>query len=142
MKTKLKFNFISSATLDEQPRSKRVHYILNIIKDGAVFVTDGVLRPEEEMNLIKETMSRIDDGFPGIEIASLRKPAKGMGSVLEKMTDQKERFQSLVAGIAGKTHEKSSLRRGITLIGPAEFIRKVKKHPDSFSILAEVYHES
>lgn len=135
---KLKFNFISSSALDEKPRSKRLSFILNAVKDGTILVTDGVLKADEEMDLIRETMRRVDDGFPGIEVASLKKPTKGVQSVLEKMTDQKERIQNLISGITGSPFEKSSLRTGITLIGPARFIKRIKKNPNSFSVLTEV----
>jgi len=136
--TKIKFDFVSSATLDEKPRNVRINFILNRVKDGTILVTDGVLKPEEEIDLIKETMRRVDDGFPGIEVASLKKPTKGMQNVLEKMVDSKERVQNLIAGLTGQSFEKTSMRTGLTLIGPARFIKKVKKNPNSFSVLTEV----
>jgi hypothetical protein len=135
---KIKFDFISSSTLDEKPKSKRIGFILSRVKDGTILVTDGVLKPEEEMELIKETMRRVDDGFPGIEVASLKKPIKGMQVVFEKFTDQKEKLQNLISSFTGGAPDKSSLRTGLTLIGPARFIRKVKKNPNSFSVLTEV----
>jgi hypothetical protein len=134
----LKFDFVSSTVLEEKPKSKRISFILNKVKDGTILVTDGVMKPDEEMELIKETMRRVDDGFPGIEVASLKKQTKGMQSVLEKFSDQKEKFQSMIAGLAGTTHEKTGLRTGLTFIGPARHIKKIKKNPNSFSILAEV----
>ena len=136
--TKLKFDFVSSATLDDKPRNVRINFILTKVKDGTILVTDGVLKPEEEIDLIKETMRRVDDGFPGIEVASLKKPAKGMLNVFEKMTDQKEKIQSLFAGLTGQSFEKTTMRTGLTLIGPARFIKKIKKNPNSFSVLTEV----
>ena len=135
---KIKFDFVSSATLDDKPKNKRIGFILSRVKDGTILVTDGVLSPAEEMELIKETMRRVDDGFPGIEVASLKKQTKGMQMVMERITDQTERVQNLVAGFTGRVPEKSSLRTGLTLIGPARFIRKVKKNPNSFSVLTEV----
>jgi hypothetical protein len=83
-------------------------------------------------------MRRVDDGFPGIEVASLKKPMKGMMNVFEKMVDSKERVQSLIAGLTGRPLEKTSMRTGLTLIGPARYIKKIKKNPDSFSVLTEV----
>jgi hypothetical protein len=134
----MKFDFVSSSVLDEKPKNVRISFILNKVKDGTILVTDGVLKPEEEIDLIKETMRRVDDGFPGIEVASLKKPAKGMMNVMEKMVDSKERMQSLIAGLTGQTFDKTSMRTGLTLIGPARYIKKIKKNPNSFSVLAEV----
>jgi hypothetical protein len=135
---KLKMDFVSSATLDEKTRDKRISFILSKVKDGTILVTDGVLKADEEMDLIKETMRRVDDGFPGIEVCSLKKQTKGVQSVLEKVTDQKERFQNLVAGLTGREELRTSLRTGMTLIGPAKYIKKIKKNPNSFSVLTEV----
>jgi hypothetical protein len=135
---KLKMDFVSSTTLDEKTRDKRISFILSKVKDGTILVTDGVLKADEEMDLIKETMRRVDDGFPGIEVCSLKKQTKGVQSVLEKVTDQKERFQNILSGLAGREESRTSLRTGITLIGPAKYIKKIKKNPNSFSVLTEV----
>jgi hypothetical protein len=134
----LKFDFVSSAILEEKPKDKRIDFILNKVKDGTILVTDGVLKPEEEMDLIRETMRRVDAGFPGIEVASLKKPTKGFQAFLEKLTEHKERFQNLIAGLTGSVQEKTSLKVGLTFIGPARYIKKIKKNPNSFSILAGV----
>lgn len=139
MKAKnIKMDFVSSNVLDDKPKDKRISFILNRVKDGTILVTDGVLKADEEMELIRETMRRVDDGFPGIEVASLKRQSKGAQAVLERFSDQKEKFQSLLAGLTGKTAEKTSMRTGLTLIGPARFIKKVKKNPDSFSVLTEM----
>jgi len=132
---KLKFDFVSSTTLDDKSRDKRIAFILNKVKDGTILVTDAVLHPDEEMDLIKETMRRVDDGFPGIEVASLKKEVKGIMSVVEKFSDQTVRMQKF---FTGKLPEKTSLKTGLTLIGPAKYIKKVKKNPNSFSVLTGV----
>ena len=139
MKVKnIKMDFVSSNVLDEKTKDKRISFILNRVKDGTILVTDGVLKADEEMELIRETMRRVDDGFPGIEVASLKRQSKGALALIEKMSDQKERMQSLIAGLTGKSPDKTSMRTGLTLIGPARFIKKVKKNPDSFSVFTEM----
>lgn len=135
---KLKFDFVSSANLDDKTKEKRINFILGKVKDGTILVTDGVLKPNEEMDLIKETMRRVDDGFPGIEVCSLKKQVKGVQSILERTVDQKEKFQNFIYGLSGREPVKTSMRTGITLIGPSKYIKKIKKNPNSFSILTEV----
>ncbi|HKZ45473.1 MAG TPA: DUF2073 domain-containing protein [archaeon] len=133
MKVKvLKMDFVSSSTLD-QKRDNRISFILNKVRDGSILVTDAVLHPQEEMDLIKETMRRVDDGFPGIEVCSLKKQVKGLQLLSENFTDQKERLQKMFG-----MNPKASLKNGITLIGPAKLIKKIKKNPNSFSVLAGV----
>lgn len=136
--SKIKLDFVSSAVLDDKPKDKRISFILNRVKDGTILVTDGVLKPDEEMELIKETMRRVDDGFPGIEVASLKKSTKGMQLAFERMSDQMEKIQNFVSGVTGRAPEKTSMRTGLTLIGPARYIKKIKKNPDSFSVLTGV----
>jgi hypothetical protein len=140
MKDKMKFkmDFVSSETLNDKPQEKRISFILSKVRDGSIVVTDGVLKPEEEMELIKETMRRVDDGFPGIEVCSLKRQTKGVQMFMERFNDQAEKFQSVIGSLTGKPPVKSTLRTGITLIGPAKFIKKVKKNPNSFSVLTEV----
>jgi len=136
---KLKFDFISSSTLEEKSKKSRINFILNRVKDGTILVTDGVMKPEEEMELIKETMRRVDDGFPGVEVASLKKPMKGFNKLMENFSDQREKVRGFLADLTGaKLPERSGLRTGLTLIGPAKYIKQVKKNPNSFSIMTEV----
>jgi len=131
---KIKMDFVSSVTLDRKPKIKRINFILNKVKDGSILVVDGVMASDEEMELIRETMRRVDDGFPGIEVCSLKKQVKGFQSFLEKLSDQKLKLQKT---LTGKLPEATNLKTGITLIGPAKYIKKVKKNPSSFSVMAE-----
>lgn len=135
---KLKLDFISSGKLNDKSPKGRIDYILNRVKDGRILIMDGVLKPEEEMDLIRETMRRVDDGFPGIEVCSLKKTSKTLDVFLDTLTDQTERLQKLLRNFTGKKSIVTGMRTGITLIGPAKIIKTIKKNPDSFSILAEV----
>ncbi|MDI6798629.1 MAG: DUF2073 domain-containing protein [Candidatus Aenigmarchaeota archaeon] len=130
---KIKMDFVSSAMLDKKPKKKRINFILNKVKDGSILVVDGVMTAEEEMELIRETMRRVDDGFPGIEVCSLKKQVRGFQSFLERLSDQRTRIQKVLIGRIPET----SLKTGITLVGPARYIKKIKKNPNSFSVLAE-----
>jgi len=131
---KLKMDFISSMKLNGKPQKKKINYILNRVKSGSILILDGVMKPEEEMELIRETMRRVDDGFPGIEVCSLKKEVKGLKFLFEKISEGKERFWNW----AGRGPTKTDLKTGMTLIGPAKVIKKIKKNPDSFSVMAEV----
>jgi len=137
-KMKLKLDFVSSVTLDGKPGKKRINFILNKVKDGSILVVNGVMTPDEEMDLIKETMRRVDDGFPGIEVCSMKKNVKGWKQFFETFSNGREKLsRSFWSGITGKT-PKTKLKTGITLIGPAKIIKNIKKNPDSFSVLAEM----
>lgn len=135
---KLKLDFVSSTVLSDKDPEKRISFILGKIKDGSILVIDGVLKPEEEMNLIKETMRRVDDGFPGIEVCSLKKPGKAIDNFIEKFIDQRENIRKMLGIFTGNQSITTNMRTGMTFIGPAKVIKKIKKNPDSFSVLAEV----
>ena len=135
---KLKMDFISASVLNGKTKRKKIEFILKRIKEGSILVIDGVLKPEEEMELIEETMKRIDSRFSGIEVCSLKERGSGIKQFFEILLDGKERIESFFLGkLAGKA-SRASLRSGITLIGPAKIIKKIKKNPDSFSVLAEL----
>jgi len=135
---KIKMDFVSATMLNDKSGKKKINFILSKVKDGSILVVDGVLKPEEEIDLIKETMRRVDDGFPGIEVCSLKKQAKGWQQFFDVLSDRSEKVQDIIwRGITGKPINKG-LKTGLTLIGPAKIIKDVKKNPDSFSVLAEV----
>jgi len=135
---KIKMDFISSSILNGKTGMKKINFILNKVKDGSILVINGVLKPEEEFDLIKETMRRVDDGFPGIEVCSIKKQAKGWKQFFDVVSERSEKVQDYIwRGITGKPINKE-LKTGLTLIGPAKIIKDVKKNPNSFSVLAEV----
>jgi len=137
-KMKLKMDFVSSETLNGKTGQKKINFILSKVKDGSILVVNGVLTPDEEMGLIKETMRRVDDGFPGIEVCSLKKQLKGWKQFFDTLSNGKEKFSSSVwSGLTGKPTKKR-LKTGMTLIGPAKIIKNIKKNPDSFSVVAEM----
>jgi hypothetical protein len=40
--------------------------------------------------------------------------------------------------VSGRKINKTPIKTGITLVGPARYIKKIKRNPNSFSVLAEV----
>lgn len=134
---KLKMDFISAETLNKKSPKSRINFILKRIEKGSIVVTDASLEPKEEMDLIKETMRRVDAGFPGIEVCSLKRQTKGYKRIIEIMLEQKNRVQKLLSFLRVISPPKSNLRTGLTFIGPAKFIKDIKRKPDSFSVMAE-----
>ena len=137
LKMKLKMDFISSENLDGMTGQKKINFILNKVKDGSILVVNGVLTPNEEMDLIKETMRRVDDGFPGIEVCSLKKQVKGWKQFFDVLASSREKLSGTLWSLTGQP-AKTRLKTGMTLIGPARIIKDIKKNPDSFSITAEM----
>jgi hypothetical protein len=134
---KLKMDFVSSNVLSSKNGKSRISYILSVVKDGTILVTDGVLTPDEELDLIRETMRRVDTGFPGIEVASLRREMTGYQRVLEQTFEQTKKVRNAFNRMAGRKPSAENLKYGMTLIGPSKLIKEIKKNPDSFSVFAE-----
>ena len=134
---KLKMDFISSNVLNTKNGKSRISYILSLVKDGTILVTDGVMSPDEELDLIRETMRRVDNGFPGIEVCSLRREFSGYQKMFESLTERTQKVRNAFNKFRGKQSTTESLKYGITLIGPSKIIKEIKKNPDSFSVFAE-----
>jgi hypothetical protein len=111
MKKGIKIQFIPYSQLASMSSYKRVKFILDNVKDKIIIV-QGRLEPEEEKDLIEETMKKIGKGFKGIEI-----------EVLNPKLDTNF-FNKLKKSIADFL---IGDRDAITLIGPATFIKEIKK---------------
>lgn len=135
---KLKMDFISSNVLNRKNEKNRIKYVLEIVKDGTILVTDGVMSSTEELNLIRETMRKVDSGFPGIEVCSLKREVAGYQRFVEQVMEQRHKIQKVFRKIRGESPPKMNLKYGMTLIGPSKLIKEIKKSPDSFSVFAEV----
>lgn len=125
MAKKISIDFIpmehlSNATLDE-----RVELIIKRIKEKKIIIINSRFKPEEEAVLIKKTMENINKSFPGIELCSLSTIELKQDNRL--ITRIRESIINLLTG--GK--------RGITVIGPAKIVKKIKREPDHISLLTK-----
>ena len=94
--------------------------ILKDLKEGSIIVVDAKLSAAEEADLIQETMRVISKRFAGIELGSVdfaHMDLKGSGKL--------KNF--LIERISGK-------KRGMTIIGPAKIVQKIKKNPEELML--------
>ncbi|MBU0898730.1 MAG: DUF2073 domain-containing protein [Nanoarchaeota archaeon] len=87
------------------------------LKDDTIILVDAKLKSEEEAQLIKETMKKVSEKFSGIELSSLELSSENNINLFGKLK------KSFVEMLIGK-------KRGLTLIGPAKIIRKIRKNPE------------
>ncbi len=100
----------------ERFKRDRFKAIVKDLKENTIILIDAKLSMEEELNLIKETMRSITGSFTGIELSSINSIDKKMGNM--------DKFRNmLVERIIGK-------KRGMTIIGPAKLVQKIKKNPE------------
>ena len=109
----IKIKFIPYELVKEDFRK-----IMRALQKESIVLIDAKLRPEEEAELIRETMERFSDQFKGIELSSISPPE----------ASQYERFKNVLAErLTGK-------KRGFTIIGPAGIVRKIKKNPQELMV--------
>jgi len=80
----MEINFISRNATKHLKTKEKIQMILKLIKNGIMIVLEEGLSPEEQIELLKETMKEIDPlGFVGIDIISFNGPfmKKSKGSL-------------------------------------------------------------
>ncbi|MCK5474456.1 MAG: DUF2073 domain-containing protein [Candidatus Aenigmarchaeota archaeon] len=100
----------------ERIKSIGIKNILSDLKKNTIVVVDAKLSPKEEADLIQETMEEVSDSFSGIEIGSFDVSDEEDAGFFSQMRGRLAEF------LLGK-------KRGLTVIGPAEMIKKIKKDP-------------
>src|SRR5690606_28218573 len=111
----LKMDFLSSKALEDKSSIEKISLIIDRVKDGDILVLEGSLSPSEEAELIETTMREIDvDNFVGIDIYTLEKDEKAFLGLSKRRTV------------------------GLTIIGPANVMRTVKKKSNFLSMIAEI----
>ncbi len=102
----------------------RIRKLLSIAKEDKIVLLQGRLKKDEETELIKATMEEIDDAFKGIELAVIN---PGVSTTL---TGFQKLRSNVVTTLLGD-------RQGLTIIGPATVIRKIKKDPNKIELFTK-----
>lgn len=111
----LKMDFLSSDALHSQSSIEKVSMIVERVKRGDLVIIEGGLTPEEEAELIETTMREIDiENFVGIDIYTLEKDKRSLFGMSKK---------KIV---------------GLTIIGPANVMKTVKKKSNFLSMIANL----
>lgn len=111
----LKMDFLSSDALKDRSSIEKISMIVERVKKGEVIVFEGGLEPEEEAELIETTMREIDvESFVGIDIYTLEKDESSFFGLSKKKTV------------------------GITIIGPANIMKQVKRKSNFISMVASL----
>ncbi|MEM3400100.1 MAG: DUF2073 domain-containing protein [Candidatus Micrarchaeia archaeon] len=112
----VQIEFISSSVLEPKGEEK-INYIIESIKENRIVVLEKPLTISEEKRLIEETMRQINTDFTGIEVSTLgRNEESGLKGLLIR----------LLGGKVG----------GLTVIGPSNLVKKVKRNADSIELFA------
>jgi uncharacterized protein len=111
----LKMDFLSSDALLAHTSMEKIAMIVDKVKGGNLVIIEGGLIPEEEAELIETTMREIDiENFVGIDIYTLEKDKKSLFGISKKKAV------------------------GLTIIGPANTMKTVKKKSNFISMIANL----
>lgn len=119
----LTLRFVPYHEIEYLSSARRIHKLLDIVKEDKIVLLEGRLKKEEEADLIEITMENIDEKFKGIELAVVN-PEKKEENIVRRM---KSGFMSAVLGD----------RQGLTVIGPATIVSEIKKNPDKIELYTQ-----
>lgn len=115
----LTLQFVPYNELEDLSEDDKINKLLGIVRENKIVLLEGRLKQEEEASLISRTMEEVDEGFKGIELSVLNP---------EKQHDffgaLKHKLGVLLLGN----------RKGLTIIGPANIIKEIKKDPDKIQL--------
>ena len=120
----LKIQFIPYSEIEQLAPDARVNKLLRISKENKIVVMEGRLKPEEETLLIQRTMESISKNFKGIELCTIYPDKNKKQDISKALKDIMARF------LLGD-------REGLTIIGPANIIKDIKKNPDNIELLTQ-----
>jgi uncharacterized protein len=115
--------FVPYHEIEELGSARRVKKLIDIVKDNKIVLLQGRLKKEEETDLIAITMEEVGDKFKGIELAVINSEKKGAAGI-KKIRNN---FFSFLLGD----------RQGLTVIGPANIVKEIKKDPNKIELLTQ-----
>ncbi len=117
----LTLQIVPYSEINELSSLGRIRKLLNVAKENKIVLLQGRLTQEEETELIKITMEEINKDFKGIELA-----------VIEQ---NKEHIHGIDVVREGIAKVLLGNRQGLTIIGPANIVKEIKKDPSKIELL-------
>ncbi|WNY23072.1 hypothetical protein MmiHf6_03710 [Methanimicrococcus hongohii] len=112
----IQLDLVSDAKLSRMGSTEKVRYIIDEVRKGKIMVLEKGLDPMEEAKLIEMTMTEIQEDFYGLEIESYPRD-EGNSSFF------------------GKLLKKDSGQQKLTVIGPANQLKTLRKDNSLISTL-------
>ena len=112
---KVQLEFVAARVLEGMSEAEKLKYILAEVKKKKILVLEKGLSRQEERQLFQMTMENVSRSFPGIEISSFGEEPAGVRSRLIQL-------------LGGRTE--------MTVIGPSDLVKEIKRDPDKLRVLA------
>jgi len=120
----LTIQFVPYNEIEPLSQDSKIRKLIGIAKENKIVVMEGRLKPVEETLLIQKTMESISRKFKGIEICTVY-PNKDKKEDIAKSF--KKKMAKLLIGD----------REGLTIIGPANIVKEIKRNPNKIELLTE-----
>ena len=119
----LTIQFVPYSEIEGLNSGQRVKKVLNMILNNRIIILQGILRPEEEVRLIEDTMALVGHikNFKGVELAVIKPDFKKSG-LIKKI---KHKVSKMLTGIGN----------AITIVGPASIVKEIKKDPKKIELM-------
>lgn len=105
----------------ERFKQNSLKTVLKDLRENTIIIIDAKLDSDEEFFIIRETMKNVSNGFSGIELSSLELKTDSSMNAFSKAINSMR--TGLIERMTGK-------KRGMTIIGPANIVHKIKKNPE------------
>jgi len=120
----LTIQFVPYNEIEPLTQDERVKKLLAIAQENKIVVMQGRLKPVEETLLIQKTMEAVSKDFKGIELCTIYNNKKKKQALPKAIKDM---MTNLLIGD----------REGLTVIGPANIIKEIKRNPNKIELLTE-----
>jgi len=117
----LTIQYVPFEEVSDLDSERKIQKLIRIVKQNKLVLMEGTLTSQEEADLIEETMETIDNKFKGVEITSLNPLEKNTKQIQDRL---KQIFMEAIFG----------RRRGLTIIGPANIVREIRKDPNRIQL--------
>ncbi len=114
----VQLEFVSSDAFSGRDEREKIRMIMDAVKKNKIIVLEGAISPDEQKWLIAATMEAVTKDFSGVEIATIGADVAGD-------------FRSTVLKVLG------GKPAGLTVIGPANLVKQVRKDPQRLNVLAK-----
>ncbi len=112
----IQIEFVSAKSLGGKSSDEKIKAVIAAVKKGKIVVLEAALSRQEEKELIQKTMETVSSDFSGVEISSFGEEPEDIRAQLIRM-------------LGGKT-------TGLTVIGPANLVKQIKRDPDKLNLFA------
>jgi len=124
----LPYREYSGLTTDEKFKK-----IFGIVKKNKIVLMQGRLKPQEEAQLIEETMTQITKRFSGISFCTIQPGQNNSDDTEEKAKESK--MPMVLKNTFYNMLFKN--RDTLTIIGPANIVREIRKNPNRIDLLTK-----